>query len=355
VIVVVHGPDAALVRETVEQHARRHDSTGESTSRLDGKSASLPEIVAQIASPGFFGAGRVVVVFDLLARTSKATRDDGADEPGDGRSKSAATVDVGALFAAVAPGNLLILADPTLAALPAAVRKALPSDAVVVGCEPPRGAALVQWIQRAAQQEGTSIDPATARFLAERLYPLTWANAPSNPRFDVPPDLDRLGGEVAKLALAAHPHAIGREHVSALVASGEADQIFRFAESAARGALGAALTELRRLLDAGEEPYAVAAQLHQQAELATVLEAAGNRVEPATIGRDLGLSSPGRLHAIAGSRRGQPAGTARTLLSDCRAVDRQVKRGELRDPVDALYALLARAARPSREMQRGGR
>jgi DNA polymerase III delta subunit len=353
VIVIVHGPDAALTRETVGQHARRHDPSGQSTSWLDGKSASLGEIVAQVASPGFFGAGRVIVVADLLSRASKGAGDDG-DEESSGRAKSVA-FDWGTLFAAPAPGNLLVLADPTTGSLPAAVRKALPPDATVIACAPPRGAALVNWIQGAARTEDSEIDAATARYLAERLYPLTWANAPHNPRYDVPPDLDRLRTEVAKLALAAHPNPITRRQVDLMVTTGEADQVFRFADFAARGALAEALIELRKLVEAGEEPYAIAAQLHQQAELAAVQEEAGGRLDPAAIGRDLGLSNPGRMGAIAAGRRGQPPGSARRTLEEGRSIDRQVKRGELREPLDSLYALLASAGRRRAEMQRGGR
>jgi DNA polymerase III delta subunit len=353
VIVIVHGPDAALTRETVGQHARRHDPSGQSTSWLDGRNVSLNEIVAQVASPGFFGAGRVIVVSDLLSRSSRGPADDAEEEAG-GRTKSGA-IDWSALIAAPAPGNLLILADPGTGSLPAAVRKVLPADAVVIGCAPPRGAALVKWIQGAAQAEASQIDPTTARYLAERLYPLTWANAPNNPRFDAPPDLDRLRAEIAKLALAAHPEPIARRHVDLMVATGEADQVFRFVDSLARGALGEALVELRKLIEAGEEPYAIAAQIHQQTELAAALEEAGGRLDPAAIGRDLGLSNPGRMSAIAATRRGLSAGAARRMLDEGRSIDRQVKRGELRDPLDSLYALLAGAGRLQAQMQRGGR
>jgi hypothetical protein len=110
------------------------------------------------------------------------------------------------------------------------------------------------------------------------------------------------------------------------------------------------------LIDAGEEPFAVVAQLHQQAELTTALDVAGPGRDPASIGRDLGLSNPGRMAAIANSRRGRLADDSRRQLADALAVDRQIKRGELRNPIDALYSLLARSARPVQPaMRRGGR
>jgi DNA polymerase-3 subunit delta len=351
VIALVHGPDAALARAAVTDLARTHDPDGQATSRLDGRTASLSEVIAQAASPGFFGRGRVVIVDGLMARASKpgGGAEDDTDPTGGG------ALDLGPLFAATTPDNLLILVDPGLSSVPAAIRKVAPPDVRIVVGDPPRGAALVAWLQRQAATEGSALDAATARGLAERLYPLTWANRPNNPRFDVPPDLDRLGAEVAKLATAAHPGPIQRSHVDELVASGEEDQVFRFADAAARGALPEAVTELRKLLDAGEEPFAVIAQLYQQAELAAVLEVAAAGKDPQAVGRDLGLSNPGRMSAIAASRRAQVPGSASRAISAAIALDRQIKRGRLRDPLDALYGLvaMAAAANPS-QSKRGG-
>jgi DNA polymerase-3 subunit delta len=192
--------------------------------------------------------------------------------------------------------------------------------------------------------------------LAERLYPQTWANRPSNPRYDVPPDLERLANEVAKLTVAAHPDPISRTHVERLVATGDENQVFRFADAAGRGDLSTALAELRKLLEAGEEPFAVVAQLNQQVELAAVLESAAAGRDPAAVGRDLGLTNPARMGAIAASRRGRPPGSAASALGDALEVDRGVKRGALGDPIDALYGLLARAAHaPGPGARRGGR
>lgn len=350
-IVLVHGPDAALCRSAVADIVARHDPAGQSTSRIDGKTATLREIVAQAASPGFFGQGRVIVVDDLMARLVRGGKV--ADDPDAADATSA--FDLAALFAAIAPDNLLVLVDPALAAIPAVVRKQQPPDVQIVAGDPPRGAGLLAWLQRRAEASDSSLDQPTARYLAERAYPLTWATRPNNPRFDLPPDLDRLAGEIEKLAVAAHPGPITRSLVERLVASGDQDQIFRFTDAVGRGARNEALVELQKLVAGGEEPFAVVAQLNQQAELATVLEAAGPGRDPTAIGRDLGLANPGRLAAIANSRRGRRSSGA-VALGDALAVDRQIKRGELRDPLDPLYSLLARAGRDTTvETRSGGR
>lgn len=341
-IALVTGPDAATARERAAALVREHDPSGSNTTRVDGRTASLPGLTAQVGSVGFFAERRVIVVDDLMGRAAKPTRAGAADDEASEAGPPA--LDVAPLFAATLPENLLLLVDAALSGVPAAIKRAAPPEATVVVCEPPRGAELVAWLVRVARDEGGELPQPTARHLAARVYPQTWSSRPNNPRYDRPPDLDRLRGEVAKLVAYAHPGPVTQEHVETLVAAGNEDQIFRFGDAVARGQLGPALAELARLMDAGEEPYRVAAQLYQQAELATVLEAAGPGREPVAVGRDLGLTNPNRMVGIAGTRRGRPSGTATRALAAALAIDRATKRGELRQPEDALYALVARNA-----------
>ncbi len=343
-IVLVHGPDAALARAAVAKVVRDHDSTGANTTVLDGATVSLNQVITSVGSLGFFNEGRVVVVQDLMTRAARPVKSSASDEDGSESSGASPPLDLAPLFRSVPDRNVLVLVDRGLAAVPAAVRTAAPSDTVVVAAEPPRGQQLVAWLIAAAGEEGARLDAGTARQIAEKLYPQTWSAKPANPRYDRPPDLDQLANEVAKLALAAHPGPITRRHVDALVASGDDDRIFRFVEAAANGQLAGALTEIRRLFDAGEEPAKLAAQVLQQIELAGVLDAGGTRLDPAAVGRSLGLTNPNRMVGIARSRRGQRPGAAVDALATAAAVDRQTKRGELRHPVDALYALMADVA-----------
>ena len=329
-IAVCVGPDVAMVRDTVRRIATARDPSGDSTTTLDGRAISFGEVVTSAASAGFFGAGRVVIVQDLLARFGKATAKDQVDWSG--------------LFTAIPTENTLILADPSLASVPAAVKKALPPDAQIETGAPPRGDALVRWLGKQAQDAGSRLEPEHARLLATTLYPQTWAQQPNNPAFDRPPDLDALGNEVEKLALAAHPGPITRDHISTMVAAGDDDRIFRFIESASAGRLGDALVELERLLLAGEDPGKVFAQLAQNAELSLALASAGRR-PPADVGRDLGLANANRLVAVARGLRDQPTGLSAHAARALTCADRRLKRGELRDPLAALYdAVLAIAS-----------
>lgn len=331
-IAVVLGPDSSLMRTEVRRRLQDVDPSGQSTSMIDGKVASLHDVRMAVASIGFFGGGRVIVVDDLIARLGKQGARDGGSMP-----------DWPALFSAVPDATTLILADPSLAALPAAVRKALPAHASITVNDPPRGRDLLRWIQARAHDDQSSIDEATARLLAETLYPQSWTTKPNNPAFDRPPDLELLHNEIAKLAMSAAPDPITETHIRSMTVQGDADQIFAFIDAASAGRLGQATAELDRLLAAGEDPYKLLAQLSQTVELSVVLGASSGQ-QPADVGRSLKLPNANRMNAIAKGLRGQPAHLAPRAANALKSADRRMKTGELRDPVDALYEAIANIA-----------
>lgn len=332
-IAVILGPDYAMARARMKAICAKRDPSGDSTSTLDGKSVSIRQVINDIASVGFFAAGRVVVVEGLIERLGKqGSRDNGnvPDWPG--------------LFAAVPEASTLVLLDPGLASIPAAVKKALPKEASVDVSAPPRGPQLLGWLQKAAKQAGSEIDQATARHLAESLYPQTWANAPRNPAYDRPPDTEALGNEIAKLALAAYPGPITRDHVAAMIDRGTDDRLFTFLDAAASGNISVAMIELEKLLEAGEDPAKLLAQLGQNVELGAVMAAAGRR-DPAEVGRAIGIGNPARMSAIQRGLQGQsPARNLRRVPLATEA-DRRMKQGELREPLDALYDTILAIAR----------
>lgn len=340
-IALVVGPDAATARAEVERLTRAHDSGGLNTSRLDGKAVGLDEVIAAVGTPSFFGGGRVVIVDDLMAR---AARGSSAGDEADSAVPAATTrgLDFARLFEAVVDENVLILVDSALASVPAAVKKSAPPDAVLFGGEPPRGAALIDWIQRTAADAGSSIDGRTARLLGERTFPQTWSAKPSNPAYDRPPDLDLLGNELEKLALAAHPAAIDADLVRTMVASAAEDRLFPFVEAVVTCRLDEAIPALESLQATGDDPGRLIAQVFQQVELAAVLPAAGS-ADPAGIGKELGLTNPNRMVGVARTaRRGRIA--PGRLLRLALQTDRETKRGGLRHGDDVVYHLLTVAA-----------
>jgi DNA polymerase III delta subunit len=346
VIVIVHGPDASICRVETKRAASDIDPEGSNTSRLDGKSLRITDAISMVATPSFFGSGRVVIIDDFLARSS------GANESSDVASDSPTTKgpnfggEIASLFAAVHPDNLLILVDSSLSSVPAVVAKLLPKEARLVSGEPPRGHTLIEWIRAQASDYGSEIDRDAAQLLAETLYPRTWSAKPSNPRFDRPPDLDYLSNELSKLGLYAHPDTIHLNHVRELVVSALADRLFPFVEQAVAGNLAKAVRDIESIDIHGDDGHRAASQLYQQIELSTVLAVSPPKNDPTAVGRDLGLSNPNRLFGIA--RAPQPAFPDQTVLVATDA-DRGLKTGKIKDVADGIYSLMTWFAETRRE------
>ena len=330
-IAFIHGPDRLFARAAALAHARAIDPDESNTTWIDAREAATNQIINTIGAASFFGAPRVVVVSSLLTRTSRDSKSSRAD------------ADLKALLAAVPVDNCLILFEPDLDAPPTAIKSATPA-VTILGGEPPRGVALLAWIEEAAERAGTRINRRTAQLLAETIYPQTWDRKPSSPRYDRPPEMALLREEVEKLALASYPDAITRDHILALVPSGPDQRVFRFLDASTAGNIEAAHRELERLLIAGEEPTMLLAQLLGQAELMAIASQSARR-DHDTIARDLGTVTPSRMAAVASSaqRHRLPAAASLDIAA---AIDRSLKTGRIRRPGDALYQLMLAMAAP---------
>jgi DNA polymerase III delta subunit len=349
-IYLIHGPERLLAREAAHAVASEIDPEGINTIWLDARETPLERMITAIGSASFFGAPRVVVVSDLLARSPRDS--DGADaDEGSVERRARGLPHLDPLFAAVPTDHRLILFEPSLSAAPAAFKAAVPA-ATIIASEPPRGAALLAWIDSAAQRAGSTIDRRTAQLLAETLFPQTWDRKPANPRYDRPPDLSLLTQEIEKLALSAHPAPIAAAHVTALVPGGPDQRLFRFVDAAIGGDLAAATLELDRLIAAGEEPAMLLAQVLGQIELAAVAATAGDR-DAASVARALGAVNPGRMSAVMSSTRGRRGSLALAAITTASAIDRGLKTGRIRQPRDALQDLLAALAQHGHHAQTG--
>jgi DNA polymerase III delta subunit len=231
----------------------------------------------------------------------------------------------------------LIFLEPSLTAVPAVLRAAEPGVKVIAS-DPPRGPALIAWIEAASLGAGSRIDRRAAQRLAEALYPQSWDRKPYNPRYDRPPDLALLHAEIQKLALAAHPGPITVDQITALTPGGPDQRVFRFLDAALGGDLRSGLEELERLLASGEEPAMLLAQLLGQLELTTVIAAAGGKNSDA-VARDLGTVPASRLSAVMTTTRRRPPRAAHAAGMGVQA-DRALKSGRLRKPEDALHDLV---------------
>lgn len=340
----IHGPDRLLARQAAAAIVHDVDPDGVNTSWFDGRETSLERIAAAVGSAGFFGAVRVVGVIDLLAKPGGGPgRNDSEGADGDRPTSNT----LATLVSAVPAENVLILVEPSLLSPPAAL-KSLPVH--VFGAEPPRGQALLKWIDDATQSVGAHIEPRAAQLLAQMLYPQTWDRKPVNPRYDRPPDMALLTHEIEKLALAAHPGSISQDDVRALTPGGPDDRLFRFIDAAVGGNVRPALTELARLIDAGEEPAMILAQALGQIELIAVAGEAASR-DAAAVSRDLSSVSASRLAAVMDAARRSHSNRNGSLINGGVDVDRRLKSGRTRQPIDALHDLVLALAgtRPERK------
>ncbi len=340
-IAFVHGPDALLVRQQVRALCADLDPSGSNTTRVDGRATAPNQIATMVGTPAFLGMGRIVIVDDLFAGKRGSKASDADDEKIPAPSKDALGI-----FSNVAPGNALIIVEPSLSSVPAAVKKVMPDIQVRTGI-PPRGRELVSWVTSEATAAGSSIEEAAVTGLLTLLYPGTWQQAPSNPRYDVPPDLDRLQQEVRKLAAFAHPRPISKDDLAAMVPSSTQDQLFPFLGALFGGRVDESVRLLQQVLDNGDDHFRVLAQVMQQIELATPLEAATG-ASPESVGRDLAVPNPKRMAAIERSSRTHPA---TPMLNAALQADRDQKRGRLRNAEDALLAIMDAAGKQKRNQR----
>jgi DNA polymerase III delta subunit len=336
VIYFIHGPDRLIAREAVLSITADLDPSGSNITWLDGRETSFGSVASAVGAASFFDSPRVVIVTDLMARTSGESQTGESTGPPQNRT-GRGRAELESLVSTVPESHHLIIFEPTLASVPAVLKSAVPGVKVVAG-EPPRGAALVGWIEATARDAESQIDRRTAQRLAEALFPQTWQRKPSNPRYDRAPDLALLKGEIEKLALAAHPAAITVDHIALLTPSVADQRVFRFLDAALMGDLRSALEELERLITGGEQPAMLLAQLLGQMELATVAAAAGGKNADA-VARDLGAVAPGRLSSVMTTTRRQPA-RAVCAAGAGASTDRNLKTGRVRKPEDALRELV---------------
>lgn len=341
-IAFIHGPDALLVRTHLAELLATLDPDGSNTTRVDGKTTTPQAIGGMVATPSFFGMARVVVVDDLFARASKDGDDEESDEPASSKKRSNAPAIE--LLSQVVEPNALILVEPTLSSVPAAVKKSGAGITIHPGI-PPRGKALQDWAEERARALGTTFDGgprgSCVAELLNALAPGSWQQANRNPAYDVPPDLDRIQQEIAKLATYSHPGPITSQAIQTMTLSGTADQLFPLLSSLFRGNPVEAVRLFADAIDMGEDHFRLLAQIYGQVELSPPLEASRS-VDPEVVGREIGLPNPKRMAVIAQSTRSRPMSNRVAAVT---AVDRGQKTGELRTTDDVLFALLDIIAR----------
>jgi len=233
--------------------------------RVEGSSATLPDVIEQLATIAMFGGGkRLVLVEQADEFVSRHRRE------------------LEQYVARPKPSGVLVL---EVASWPSTTNlyKAIAAAGLTIQCSPPdarRKGWLAAW---AKQRHDVQLPAAAAEMLVEMIGP----------------ELGLLDQELAKLALTAGPGGkISPEMIGQMVGSWRTKTVWSMLDAALDGNLPQALVQLDRLLLAGEEPIAILGQISSSlrrlaaaTRLVLTGEAAGQRVGPRDALQQTGIKS----------------------------------------------------------------
>lgn len=329
---IILGSDRALAKRALDRQLAKLDATGIATDRIDANSQSFDGLLAAVTAAPFFGSQRVIVLSGMLGQ---------AAGKGGRSSKGKSDSDLARLVSSVPDSTHLILFDPELAELSAALKKQLPTDVPVSINDAPRGGALVELAQRIAAEHDSKLDQTTARVILDRLFPAYWPQAPMNRAFDKPPSVEQLETEIAKLALASFPDPITIDIVQEMIPQRNEERIFPLLDAVIGGNQRAALIETQNAQRAGEDASRTTAQLYQQIELAVAATAHGRPPDLLQAGRALGLSNANRMRPVSQAAQRAAVPPAHQLRMALES-DRKIKTGRIRNPDEGLVDLVVR-------------
>ena len=233
-VCVVYGDEPFLARHAAA--ALRNSVLGEDASdadmaaiEFDGKAAELHEVLDELATPSLFGGGpRLVRVeqADEFVTRNRARLEDYVDKP----------VSTGVLLLEVTkwPSNTRLY-------------KALAKTGLQIECKSPTAARLGKWLVTWGKQHyDVQVETAAADLLLELSEP----------------EMGLLDQELSKVASAAGSGGtVTPDLVEQLVGSWRTKSAWDMLDAAAAGNAADALTQLERLLAAGENPIAILAQI----------------------------------------------------------------------------------------------
>jgi DNA polymerase III delta subunit len=332
-ITVLLGDNRLEVRERVDRARTSIDPTGLSTSTIDSASNAVDDVAAAIGSPGFFGADRLVICFNLVTPSAGGRRRKA--------SKSDPEADPLNVLSRIAPGVWLVIVEDSLSATDEKRVRTHARDVQVERLSVPRGRALIDWTSQRARMHQATIDGASATRLLEALFPGSWRQAAR--RDDSPPDLYRLDSELAKLAVAAGEQAeITGKMIGDLVPNADELDIWGLSNAIADRDQSRAIKQLEQAIEAGQVPEMILAQLAAQFETFAVVNAARGRPVASVASRS-GLSE-GRLRQAGRSARNYSRVELSLALQEIRDTDFGIKQGHF-EPEDALASLVAGLSR----------
>ena len=219
---------------------------------LDGREATLDQVIALSSTVPFMTPRRLVAVRRLVSRFESRRASGGSvgREPPDDASSWDRMV---GYVAELPESTDLVLVDGRLSPSNSLLKK-LQTVATTRTFPIPAGNQLRSWIRDRAVQKEVQIEPEAIEALADLIGG----------------DLRVINGELDKLALYAHDRSITEDDVEALVSYAREASIFVAVDAVVEGRPEVALRALRSLLDSGQSPTYLMAMLARQIRLLLV-------------------------------------------------------------------------------------
>jgi DNA polymerase III delta subunit len=338
---LLHGADTFRSAARWRDLRAALDPSGFNGVSLDGQDTTPDSLRAACDAFSFFGGGRCVDVRGLLTRWKErkgtAQAGDAAQGKGAGDPFEALVV----YLPLMPPTTTLILWEPGLVELPAALRRALQDlgpSAAIERFDSPLGRELRDWVIARAASAGATMRPDAADPLLDALCPQGWHEIPRG-RDAILPDLQRLDSEIQKLATAAlsrDPAVVTARHVAALTVGEAATNVFQLVDAVAAGDTRRALALLRSALEDGIAPELVLSLLASRFSLMVRVRAVGGGRAAEAAASKLGVT-PYRAREAA--RQLAQIGEARApeCLRIILEADEAIKTGHAPRSDDALY------------------
>ena len=255
-VCVVFGDEPFLRRQALRAIRRvvlGGDEGQFSLSTFDGSTAELADVLGELATVAMFGPGQRLVVVegaDEFVSRYRAELEDYIARP---TGRGVLVLDVKSF-----PGNTRLY-------------KAVVAEGLAIDCKCPATAGVVRWLGSWAERSHrVQVSQAAAEMLVEMIGP----------------ELGLLDQELAKLALmTGSGKKITPEMVGRLAGGWRARTAWEMLDAALAGQTHAAMTQLDRLLAAGESPVGMLAQISASlrrlaaaTRLVRQAEAAGRRI-----------------------------------------------------------------------------
>lgn len=288
------------------------DDAGLDRDLLRGDEITLAEIL-DLASTYAMGGGRRLIVVRAAGRL---------------RADDAAGLK--AYLADPNPKTCLVFSDPRLDRRRIFYRT-LQNKAARIDCAPLDERRTAQWVREKLRERGFGISPELADMITAGL---------------ISDGLGRLNAEIDKLIESiGAPRTIEQEDLALLVNVPRTGDAFLLAQQILAGDRARAVTSLRALLAAGEEPVMLLGGMSwyfRNALKARVVRE--RRVNPRAAGERYGID-PWRAERFQNEVGRVAAPTLRAAIRACLVADREIKGGGSRDPAHAFELLIHRLAR----------